>query len=265
MDIDTTWPSVFVITNKHIYMGRDSLRYVFRRYWREDSLSMYNEIPQVIRKNVGAYIPTTDDSDFVAVVITRPSDDTHLQPVAAERIVSFDDLEYGEAVVFYGYPNYESYGLYRGQFDMPIARSGSIAYFSHHDVWFGGKRVMIPSMFLIDGVSMGGNSGGPVFIRRPYINKNSIIVYDTRLAGIIRGHYPAVRNVTIDLSGVKAISKLLESQTPSTDSLFLTQLLSGCQVAIEENSNLAYVISMDIVIEFVRRVVLEDSAISPGR
>jgi len=262
VDIDSSLDHVFVLTNRHIYMGRDSLRLVFRRYVKGDGSTTYKERRLMIRRESRVAVPSTSDSDFVAIFINRPPDSLQYRPVPPDFTVELSDLDYGEDVIFFGYPNYEMYGFYKGKWDLPVVRSGTIAYFAQDDVTLGGQKVMMAGMFLIDGVSMGGNSGGPVFIKRPRVSKGFKITYDMRLAGIIQGHLPAPRLTTLPLSEIPALSKLLENVETPKDSIYMVKFLSDYQMLLDENSDLAKVISFSVLRDFIYRSVLEGKGLT---
>lgn len=251
MDADTSYSSIFFVTNRHVYMGRDSLLIRYRVYKREDTIITIENRVSMIYKNRHVLCPTTDDSDFVAIVIPRDSS-TDIHTIGGDQTLSFQELNYGEDVLFYGYPKYDDFGLSKNRFGFPIVRQGAVAYFALNDTYLGKDRIMIPGMFLIDGVSYGGGSGSPVFIKRPFVNTKLEITYDKRFAGIVRGHYPVTTQVKVPLSQIPLLSVAVDSLDPVLDSLFLSKMTKDFVFAYQENSGLAFVISSDLILAYIR-------------
>ncbi len=259
-DIDSTFPDIYLITNRHIYVNKDSLKISFPNFRHSEGRIFAVEAFATFHKNTTkALMPEDADSDFVAIPIARPHDSLSINPITEEKTIRHNDLEYGEQVLFFGYPNYADYGLYGNVWNLPICRDGSVAFFATQDVYFAGSKFLIPGMYLIDGVSLGGNSGGPVFIRRAYVSETSdgklTVSYDMRLAGIICKHYPIIKPHTIPLSKIPAVIELVDSTRLADSSLVLQLLSEDYTFTYEENSDLAVVISIDMIIDYVKEQV----------
>ncbi|MCP4547101.1 MAG: hypothetical protein GY835_11600 [bacterium] len=255
IDVDSTLPSIFFVTNRHILLSRDSLRVSYKRYIERDSLVIVRTNYAVFhkgRKDWTIY-PDSADLDFAAFVVNRESA-AGVQTVGEDELASWDELRYGEEVVFYGYPAYKRFGLDVSAFKFPVARRGAIAYFAQDDILFKGDRIMTEKMFLVDGVSIGGGSGSPLFIQRQYITADLKIANDERLAGIVFGHYPFEKQMTIPITAIPLISAEIDSLSNHSDSLFVSRFLKDISFTYDENSDLAMVISCDLIIDFIKSV-----------
>lgn len=231
IDIDSTWPDIYLLTNQHIFNSRDSFIIKQNFYYESDddtSLFIYEACEFTYVKNGNEYCPSTEDSDFVIIPIPRPPDSLESDAIPARDFISFDRLDYGMDVEFYGFPNYLDWGLYKYTYNMPILRSGSISYFSYDKVFDGKKKILMPGMLLIDGVSIGGNSGGPVFAKLPYVSSNSAVNYKRKFIGIISGHYHINKNM---------------------------EIVPGYYKKYTENSNLAFVISISTIMKYFKTEV----------
>jgi len=230
VDVDSSIEYIYLVTNRHVCINKDSLKIELRVYSKRDSISlmMVRRHSTVYLDSTTLFMPNSNDSDFAAIAIIRPHDTIGYEAILSENIVHFDSLIYGETVEFYGYPEYKFYGLSTSKFNFPLTRSGVISYFAYEDAYILGKKYMISGMFLIDGVSYGGNSGAPIFVKREYVTKLSngtlVVSYDKRLAGIISGHLP-----------------------------HFEQGIGKDSIITRENSNLATAISIDKIIDYLKR------------
>ena len=142
------------------------------------------------------------------------------------------------------------------RYRFPIARSGSVAFFAQEDIYFAqNQKYMIPGMFLIDGESFGGNSGGPIFVKVPVLQREGpdsalVIREELKLAGIIQGHLPMLQSVNIPKSRLKLVSEIAASASSSEDSILVSKLLNDLQLTWEENSGLAIGISMKLIMDY---------------
>ncbi|MCJ7498411.1 MAG: serine protease [candidate division Zixibacteria bacterium] len=257
IDLDSTLPNIYLVTNRHLYVGRDSLVLQINTYSSKCPMDYYvSKIKTLYTKRTNAFYPSTQDSDFVIIEIARLPDSIQYKPFPISNSVSFNDLEYGESVEFFGFPSYEEFGLFSLKFKFPIVRSGMVAFFALEDIYYKGKqKYMLPGMFLIDGVSIGGNSGGPIFIKRPKVKCDEkgefSVTYERHLAGIITGHLPIKKKIRIDLSKAIVESGALDSIQTANDSAIVKKLLGVYEPEYEENSNLAIAISMDVILEYL--------------
>jgi len=251
LDFDTSKTFVLLVTNRHLCVGRDSLAVQLNAYQQRDSLQILISNVVNVKLHQGTVIfPASPDSDFAVIKLQRPRSETTFFRPTSENTIDLSQLRYGDEVLFLGFPAYGLYGLDAARFRFPIARAGSIAFFAQEDIYFAqNKKYMIPGMFLIDGESFGGNSGGPVFVRRPVLHREGkdstlVIREELRLAGIIQGHLPMLQSVNIPKSRLKLVSEIAESASSSEDSILVSKLLHDLQLTWEENSGLAIAISI---------------------
>ncbi len=232
VDIADSLPNVFLVTNKHLIGSHDSLRISARTYRHPDTTQwLVHSVAHGVMHLRGALIPSTDDSDFVAIPVPR----TLVQMpngITSDRIVDFDSLIYGERVEFWGYP---VAGLTDANSFFPMVRSGHLASFVNEDIDFAGKK-LVRGMIVIDGLSDGGNSGGPIYARRVHLGSNIMagprtphIEPSYHLVGIIGGHF--------------SNHKLRMSVVGEKDTV---------QVLDEVPMNLAYGYSITTIIDFIR-------------
>ncbi len=257
IDYDTSSASIYLVTNRHIWTSRDSFRLELNHYQMMDSVPSFMPALAIIsKKKVRSWCPENADSDFAIVELPRATGQFKLNAITQRNIVHFDDLEYGEPVEFYGFPAYLDYGLFKPTYHLPVSRSGSVSYFAQEDIYFGEKRFLIPGMLLIDGVSIGGNSGGPVFTRRAFVSTTEdgklTVAYDKRLIGIISKHYPIWHSTDLPLSKFPMTLRILDSLRNLGDTTFARFALPDLSFDYEENSDLAAVISIDIILGYLK-------------
>jgi len=203
IDIDTTSSSFMLVTNRHIYVARDTFEVQLNLYMDSNENTYYKSVNLPISKNNTAFIPTTQDSDFVIIFVNRPAE-VGINGITLGEIIQTPMLEYGSEVEFYGYPLYAQFGLQRNPFQFPIMRRGAIAYFAN-DASING---LLPSMYLLDGASYGGGSGSPVFVRNYIITDSNTIEIKRNFVGIISGHLPLKDKIEINpISQIEGRSK----------------------------------------------------------
>jgi hypothetical protein len=189
----------FLITNRHILRGRPL---IFIRYNRadfdpeKDKVRYYRE-PCPLTDNDAQPLwkgHPNPKVDVAAVRIRLPPDvQVDVRDVQYSRFKSFDSLEVGEDVYFFGFP----LGIvgWKGIGDFPILRSGIVSYKSIELTRIG-DAIIDSTMFLIDGFSFAGNSGSPVLTRA------TPPIYKAKLIGIIRGHVPNVEQYVIGVDTI---------------------------------------------------------------
>lgn len=256
IDIDSTKPFFCVITNRHLIISndaprKDSIRLIFHIYSTSDSVTVFREQPvRLLLDSSFVSWSNKPGADYAIVRIERFPDSVNYEPIKYSQVIPFDSLDYGDDIEFLGFPEYSQFGLLEGNFDLPILRKGAIAYFAINDYSYGKEIYMTEGMFLVDGVSFGGNSGGPVFRVRKAFRKsgNEIILYDEkRLAGIIACHLPVMNELTIPFSTVPFTAALPVPIDSGYDTLSYKLSLPDVTVPYKENSNLAIVVSMDLI------------------
>lgn len=262
IDVDSTFPMVFLVTARHVYMGRDTLLAQFPRYSESGNRLYISQIEiEIIRDQTTTFCPSTPDSDFVAVFVKREPAEKQFSPISRDQMVGFDDLSYGEDVEFYGYPAYDEFRLTKSGINLPICRTGHIAYFAPGRVGETNEGSLSSGTFLVDGVSIGGGSGAPLFLKRPFVIKastdSSILVYDRRLAGIVRGHFPKTKGMTIPFSQSPMSSKVVDKSHPSVESSLVAISTEDYNFVADENSNLAIVTSIEKIVDYILRSLLE--------
>ena len=186
LEIDT----LYLITARHLFLARDSVvleSYVFGN--KDDGAKFFTKANRTLNwKSCKYYCPTTPDSDFVAIQMPAFSRESQIVALTLKETVAFEDLKYAEQVFYYGFPAYEEFRLSETKWRTPLVGDGSICYFVTEVVPTDPDKSLIPGVILLNGLSMPGNSGGPVFIRRPFVIDRGGIQYDRRLAAIMTGH-----------------------------------------------------------------------------
>jgi hypothetical protein len=175
----------FLVTNKHILQGRDL---VFIRYNKADSdlgkdnIRYLREPCKLFDSNIKplwkAHPNPNIDVAAIQVVLPAKADARQLE---YSRFKSFDSLQVGEDVYFFGFP-LNIFGL-EGKGDFPILRAGIVS-FKSFELTNIGEQIIDSSMFLIDGFSFGGNSGSPVLTKATFLDPKATLI------GIISGHVP---------------------------------------------------------------------------
>jgi hypothetical protein len=191
LDLDTSSSDIFFITCRHIVINRDSLELRFFSYKIVDSMIIFNPLDLISLKwkERRHYIPASDDSDFVAIALPRRlKDSLNCGTISLRDIIRSNQLYTGDDVLYYGYQYYNEFFLDKTKWQLPIVRTGTIAFFLNEFVYDRGRPIYFPGMFLIDGVSSGGGSGSPIYVKRPSAIRGNETKYDKKLAGIITGH-----------------------------------------------------------------------------
>ena len=199
VDFDTLSENMQIITNRHIVSGSERMQFNFYSYTLTDSLQLFNIIPfELLNPSMVCLYPNSDDSDFAIIEIPRKELSKYYNPLDKVIPISVDSLFYGENVEFYGFPLAGDPSFLNIKYRFPTVRAGAIAYFINE--YFSVYGIpLLAGVFLIDGVSEGGNSGGPVYIKRPYVCSSAsdklTVCYDRRLAGIIFKHLPKLKPI----------------------------------------------------------------------
>jgi len=248
----------FLVTNRHLVDGQDSIKLFGAAFSQEGDTRLHErfEITLDLHHSI-MFVPSSPDSDFALIAIPPIKGEVAVPSVKIQDVCSLANLQLGEPVRFVGAPRFDEYGLYGTKQKFPLVRSGAVAYISTEDVFFrGSQKYLLPGMLLIDGVSMGGNSGGPVFTYRNVVVRNDStgtmeLGLQCQLIGIVKGHLPAKKTMTLKLSNVPVVSDLIDSLLNTADSVVVGRIPSDVKVNYEENSNLAVVISMDTIISYL--------------
>jgi len=173
---DSVSGRTFLVTNRHLLVGHDSL---FVRFNSDSNKTYRSPIHLRTPDHRPLWFGNPDTlvdlavMPFVSELMVWCLDDWRAKPVA--------DVRLGDEVIFIGFP----LGGYAGTKKvLPVFRHGIISFVSEEDLFDGqsGKLLLKKDHILVDARSMGGNSGGPVISApRSGSNKASLI-------GIIRGH-----------------------------------------------------------------------------
>lgn len=173
---DSVSGRTFVVTNRHLLKGHDSL---FVRFNSEDGITA--RVPICLRTPDHKLLWFGDPDSlvdlavmpFVSALRVWCIDDWRAKPVAEVRL--------GDEVVFIGFPLLGYAGTDRV---LPVFRHGIVSFVSKEDLLEAstGNPVLKKDHILVDARSMGGNSGGPVISApRSGSGKASLI-------GVIQGH-----------------------------------------------------------------------------
>jgi S1-C subfamily serine protease len=176
----------FLVTNRHLLRNRNLIFIRFNKKAldpKKNEVRYYREPCPLIDKNSEPLWKghPNDTVDVAAIKINLPSTvEVDIRQLGYWRLKSFDSLEVGEDVYFFGYPLGVLELKERG--DFPILRSAVVSYKSFERTPLRG--VSIDSlMFLIDGFAFEGNSGSPVLTRVIPLAKKK-----AQLVGIISGY-----------------------------------------------------------------------------
>ncbi len=151
------------------------------------------------QKNYGTIWSFPEDSEIDLAVTPIGIEMDRADAVKIHESV-FGNLEsvfVGEDIFFIGFP----LGLTPGFHIKPVVRSGIISLI------IGDK-----SIFLLDAISKGGNSGSPVFSKTRLIDPISNVIRRTnsKLLGVISGHIPDYANSRTDLAVAVGVNQLAE-------------------------------------------------------
>ena len=235
LDVDDTDPQVYLVTNKHVVAGRDHLRLDCKQFTQQDSLATYEEFTLSFPDENLGFSPHGSDTDIFILPVPRQLGSNRLLGILPEGFCRLDDLGYGDVVDFWGYPNYGAFQLQSLHHNFPILRGGFAAFFPNRDIRKkNGKRLLLKGEFLIDGISMGGNSGGPVFRRVLKTEKIPNVKERYYFAGIVRGH--------------------LKLPDDLVDSVTIGPIESVSVIPDSSNAQLAIVVSTDLILEYIESV-----------
>jgi hypothetical protein len=223
----------FLVTNRHILKGRNLIFIRFNkldfdpkkdkvRYYREPCLLIGEDSKPLWKGHPNPNI------DVAIAKFNKPTVEVDARLLDYSRLKSFDSLEVGEDVYFFGYP-LGVFGL-KGKGDFPILRSGVISYKSFEPTFIG-NNFIDSSMFLVDGFSFAGNSGSPVLTKVTNVK--------AMLVGIIVGHM-----LTFQQNIVGQDSFFVQS---TGDTVFFKA--HPDTITFEQNTGLALVISADRIKE----------------
>lgn len=254
--------SMIIVTNRHVLVNRDSLLLCFNITRFNDSTATLQKYRHklLIRKEYGksCFWPTVNDSD-IAIVICADCRKNGVNGIEKEYFAHFSQFRYNAPIEFYGYPNYQTYGLNKSWTSFPIARRGSIAFAVTEEYASGDLSVhLYPKMMLIDGTSLSGNSGGPIFIQEftGTLGRGPEII--RLFAGIISAHFSdfSVSKVedSVFIRLADSVAGALNSSLPLSDSLSIALIELTRRIVHKENANLAIGISSDFIIEYFKSI-----------
>lgn len=256
VDIDSTDPNIYLITNQHVVVNRDQIvlgLYVFEgtdsvRTFRQQSTDPFSW------RNGIYYCPESSNTDFIAIGITRRSVEGIISPIKIDEIVEFNELKYADPLLFYGYPLYEYLGFSQTSRKLPIVRAGILSYFLFERVEESRRTVAsgVPGEFLIDGMSVPGNSGGPIFINRPYQDQKRGTSYDRRLAGIVFGHVERPKTGAGSIEIADSLVAVIDSLESEGDSTSVREVKAKLSLLYHENLDLVRAISISTIVNFIK-------------
>ncbi|MGH8003184.1 MAG: hypothetical protein ACRECJ_00455 [Limisphaerales bacterium] len=167
------------MTNKHILRGRDS---VLIRFYDENNLT---EAVLHLRDKVGNLVWKGHPNPVVDVAAIILEKNATVAVWEFPRFKFLADVGIGEDVLFFGFPL--GVTSLAGRLGDPILRHG-IASYKTYGVTFIGADTIPRNVFLIDGLSFGGNSGSPVLTRATMDSRANLV-------GIVYGHVPFAEDV----------------------------------------------------------------------
>jgi S1-C subfamily serine protease len=175
---DSTTGAVFLVTNRHILAGHDSLSV---RFNIADGTTRRFTLLLQTKDRKATWLAHRDTTIDVAI-IPVPDRAGQVKIIDSPRLKSLSEIEPGDEVYFIGFPLAE----YAGQTRVyPVFRHGIVAYIAQETILSLMKAdsvILQKGMILVDATSMGGNSGGPVISNpRKGTERASLI-------GIIQGH-----------------------------------------------------------------------------
>lgn len=190
---DSATSTPYLITNRHLLVGHDSLQVRFNSpdgYRIRTTLNLLNSQSRVPFWR--AHPDTNIDLAILPVLKTL-----RVRILDSPRAKPSSEVSLGDIVYFIGFPIPAV-----GDKVYPLLRHGVVAYVFHEETTFGDK-VYPKGTILIDGTSLGGNSGGPVIsLPRQGGSRASYI-------GVIQGHL-TVGGENADLGIVIPAERLIE-------------------------------------------------------
>ncbi len=256
-DLDSASRFVFLLTNRHVWRATaDSFRITFRSFQHfSDSSVSYSEPICMISRSRTAFVPSSDDSDFALIPIERKSMRDSIYPIKRSEMLGFDKIKCGTDVLYYGYPMRDK-GIFSGVFTPPLCRSGTISAVLRENLSYRGIRKLMAGTILIDGVSLGGNSGGPVFTVSQKIGEDGedIIFYTERkLLGIIGGHF---QDSTLPVVSTNSDSTIFlgESKDLRDSGKRAQKYLGGLVAVPDQTYNMAFVIPIEVILEYYQEI-----------
>lgn len=155
---DTLHEKAYIITNRHLIIGRDS---IFAKFNIKDSsrIEGVRKTLYLIQNGEEQWTGHADTLIDLAVI-----DISRLLPnyyfVSPSRFKLINDVKLGDDIFFLGFPLAE---IVADNINYPMLRSGTVAYKTqNHIVNMQGSIIVPNTHILIDGQSMGGFSGSPI-------------------------------------------------------------------------------------------------------
>jgi len=173
----------YLVTNRHILKGRDSVLLKFYAGKQEMAKAVL-----LLRDSMGAPTWKSHPDTLVDVAAIEVNLDVGMGALDFPRFRDSHGLEIGEELFFYGFPL--NITTRWGQLSGPVLRHGFLSYITSEPTFIG-SEIVPKDVLLIDGFSFGGNSGSPVVTRISPTNPKA------KLVGIIYGHVRAPKEFVI--------------------------------------------------------------------
>lgn len=188
-----------LVTNKHVLAGRAQV--VLRSTPKSGFTSALLLIDLVDKTGKPLWVGHPDP--LVDVAAVQPSNHVRLNGIEPNIISvqttlfsSAAEIIEGDDVFFLGFP----LGLRTTESASPLLRSGSVSLKPTQDFLLTALGDTVGrNIYLLDGYSIGGSSGSPVFLKpgmsRPFVQPNTIQTTQLKLVGIVSGHVLQVQPV----------------------------------------------------------------------
>jgi hypothetical protein len=190
-------------------------------YWKRDFLK-FNENRDIGILKLREFIKN-EESPKIKLEKEEKSEDQGAKPtltysasiniLSDNEIIDFKNIEKGEDVYFFGYPELPTLILFdKSHLLNPVIRKGVIS------------KLIDERRIMIEGYASGGSSGSPVFIRREYFSLGSYKI-ELRFIGLITNYFPSKlpnsEKPQIDNAGlalVESVDNILETLEYSKES-----------------------------------------------
>ena len=178
---DSATGVTFIVTNRHLLLGKDSLHV---RFSDRDGIARKYTL-DLVDNSGKPYWRAHPDTSIDVALFPVPMD-FKVKMIDSQRLKPTAEITLGDIVYFIGFPLTEATTDYRVY---PLLRHGVVSYIVKEGFMFGNPpRLCQKGSIFIDATSLGGNSGGPVIsIPRAGSKRASLI-------GVIAGHVSVGEN-----------------------------------------------------------------------
>ena len=176
----------FLVTNRHLLIGRDSIHIRFNDYYGNAQECNLYRVSDSGKPNWHLHPDTNVDLAFC-----RIPRNYSFRAIENFRIKNLDQIELGDEIYFIGFPLTERTS---DNLVHPLMRHGIVSYIVKDSLVIRSPSTHYPAgTILMDATSLGGNSGGPV-ISSPKKGTSR-----ASLIGIIQGHLGTKSGENTDL------------------------------------------------------------------